>query len=82
MRKSYWQSASLATDYDRNACKSWFGALAAGMTPYRAEILCDVETDSEKKIRAFMTDRYGKHWEFTRTKGHRFSISRKPLGRV
>jgi hypothetical protein len=51
------------------------------MTPYKSEILCDVETDAEKKLRAFMVDESGRHFEFTRTRGARstFSISMKRI---
>ena len=49
-----------------------------GLTPYKAEILCDIETDREKKIRAFMTDADNKHYQLERTLGARtFSVSRK-----
>jgi len=50
------------------------------MIPYKAEILCDVETDREKKIRAFMTDEDGRNFQFERTLGRgRFSVSRKRI---
>lgn len=78
MAKSYWESASVDSDSSRDAVKSWFAPMCDGMTPYKAEILCDVETDREKKIRAFMTDADGKHYRFERTRGGKqFSISMK-----
>lgn len=78
--KSYWQEAYLGNASSKAAVKSWFGELCEGMIPYKAEILCDVETDREKKIRAFMTDADGKNYQFERTLGRRtFSVSRKCL---
>jgi hypothetical protein len=60
--------------------KSWFQPLCEDMTPYKAEILCDKETDREKKIRAFMTDPHGKKFKFERTKGGRnFSVTMSPV---
>lgn len=80
MAKSYWQSASVDGPRSQESIKSWFGDFAEGMTAYKAEILCDVETDQEKKIRAFMTDATGRRYQFERTLGNKtFSISRKPL---
>lgn len=78
--KSYWQEAYLGNANSKAAVKSWFGTLCEGMIPYKAEILCDVETDREKKIRAFMTDETGKNYQFERTLGRKtFSVSRKCL---
>lgn len=80
-KKSYWQAMSLYSDGDKAAAKSWFSPLCDDdMTPYKAEILCDVETDREKKLRVFMTDGAGKRFEFVRTNGAKnFSIAKKPL---
>lgn len=75
--KSYWQSVAVESARSREAVKSWFMPLCEGMTPYKAEILCDIETDREKKIRAFMTDAEGAKFVFQRTKGRKFSLSRK-----
>lgn len=78
--KSYWQEAYIDSDRAKEDVKSWFAPMCEGMTPYKAEILCDIETDREKKIRAFMTDAEGKHYQFERTRGGRaFSISMKHL---
>jgi hypothetical protein len=81
MAKSYWQDVLVRTDRDKAVIKSWFGALCDDdMVPYEAAILCDIQTDAEKKIRAFMTDAQGRKFKFERTKGGKtFSISRKPL---
>ncbi len=79
--KSYWQEAYIGSDNAKGAVKSWFGMLAEGMTPYKAEILCDIKTDREKKMRAFMTDANNKHYQLERTLGGRtFTILCKPLG--
>ena len=77
--KSYWQSMAMESDHEKRAVKSWFGPLCEDMTPYKAEILCDIETDREKKIRAFMVDGSGAKFQFVRTLGRHYSISRKPL---
>jgi len=81
--KSYWQSAYIGNDSSKDAVKSWFAPMCDGMTPYKAEILCDIETDREKKARAFMTDPDGKRYQFERTLGGKtFSITRKCLPAV
>ena len=78
--KSYWQEAYLGSDDAKENVKSWFGGMCKGMTPYKAEILCDIETDREKKIRALMTDENGENFQFERTLGRTtFSVSRKRL---
>ena len=78
--KSYWQSAYTGSDSAKSNIRSWFGLMADDMTPYKDEILCDVETDREKKIRAFMTDEEGQHYQFERTLGgKKFTISRKRI---
>lgn len=78
--KSYWQSAHVGSDRAKESVKSWFGSMCEGMTPYKAEILCDIATDREKKIRAFMTDANNKHYQFERTLGGKtFSVTRKPI---
>jgi len=78
MAKSYWQEVYVDGHNAKEAVKSWFAPMCEGMTPYKAELLCDIDTDREKKIRAFMTDTDGKHYQFERTRGGKtFSISRK-----
>jgi hypothetical protein len=80
MVKSYWQEVYIDSPKSKENVKSWFGHLCDGMTPYKAELLCDIETDREKKMRVFMTDADGKRYQFERTRGGRtFSISRKPV---
>lgn len=77
--RSYWQGVSLYSDASKAALRSWFAPLADDMTPYKGEILCDVETDAEKKLRAFMTDSEGKRWQFTRMRNRGgYVIARKP----
>jgi hypothetical protein len=76
---TYWQSVSLYTDASKDALRSWFSPLADDMTPYKAEILCDADTDRVNKLRAFMTDKSGKHYRFIRTTGRRYTISMEPL---
>jgi hypothetical protein len=78
--KSYWQRCVSDTPGAQDAIRSWFSPLSEGMTPYQADILCDIETDAEKKFRAFMTDARGKKFEFTRSRhGRDVAISMKPI---
>lgn len=78
--KSYWQAAYIGDEGAKESVKSWFGQLCEGLTPYKAEILCDVTTDREKKIRAFMTDSDNKRYQLERTLGGKtFSVSRKRI---
>lgn len=80
MARSYWQEMCVDRDNDKEAVKSWFSPLAEGMTPYEAAVLCDYETDHEKKIRAYMTDSEGKKYKFERTRGGKtFSIKKTPI---
>jgi len=80
MSKSYWQAVSLRTERDKKAILSYFGVLAEGMTPYKAEILCDKATDNEKKLRAFMTDVEGQKHQLERNLGRSsYSISVKKI---
>jgi hypothetical protein len=80
-KKSYWQAMGLSTLSDKQAAKSWFEPLCDDdMIPYKAEILLDVETDREKKLRVFMTDAAGRNYRFERTRGQKnFSITKTPL---
>lgn len=80
MKKSYWQSLSLSTARDRQAAATWFHPLSEGMTPYKAEILCDIATDANKKLRVLMKDGDGKAFKFERTYGRkRYTVTRKPI---
>lgn len=76
MSKSYWQKMSVRTDRDREIVKSWFAGSCDGMTAESAEILCDKETDREKKLRAVMIDEEGTKYLVTRTLGKKtFSVT-------
>ena len=78
--KSYWQRISLEHDGAKETCMSWFTPLGEGLTPYKAEILCDIETDREKKLRVFATGKDGAKYQLERTRGKReFSISSKRI---
>lgn len=78
--KSYWQEAYIGSDTAKENVKSWFGCMAEGMTPYKAELLCDSATDRNKKIRSFMTNAEGRHYQFERTLGGKnFTISMKAI---
>jgi len=79
-KKSYWQAMSLHSERDRSAVLSWFDPLADGMTPYKADILCDIETDATKKLRVLMRDDDGRPFKFERTfRGKRYIVTRKPI---
>jgi hypothetical protein len=85
MAKSYWQQVSVDSPRCKASVKALFAPLCDGMTPYKAEILCDAETDREKKYRAFMTDDDGQRFRFERTRVRAdgtFSLSISPIGRV
>lgn len=78
--KSYWTGVSLHSEASKDVLRSWFAPMADDMTPYKGEILCDVDTDREKKLRAFMIDKGGKHYQFTRTRGgSQYSIAMKRI---
>ncbi|BEV44376.1 hypothetical protein [Afipia carboxidovorans] len=78
MAESYWQEVYIGSPGAQENVKSWFAPMCDGMTLYKAELLCDIETDREKKIRAFMTDPDGRNYQFERTRGgKKFSITRK-----
>ena len=77
MAKSYWMGVCTDTDHHKIAVRSWFSPLCDEMTVVSAEILCDAETDREKKIRAVMMDAGGKRHIATRTNGRNYSISLK-----
>lgn len=76
-RKTYWMGVSTETDRDMAAVRGWFSPLCDSMTVESAEILCDIETDREKRIRAIMVDAEGKRRVATRTIGQKYSISLK-----
>lgn len=69
--KSEWVSVSCNSDRDRVAIRSWFSPLCDDMTPKKAEILVDCETDSEKKLRTLMVDASGKERWAIRSKNKR-----------
>jgi hypothetical protein len=70
--KSYWQQCRV--DENQDAIKSWFAGMADDMHITKAEILCDVKTDREKKIRIFA--RKGERvYVLTRTRGRTFTVS-------
>lgn len=78
-KKSYWQAMVVEGDRAQAAIRAWFAPLSEDMTAYKAEVLCDVKTDREKKLRAFMKDPQGKKFRFERTAGRNYSISMVPL---
>lgn len=77
MSKSTWMPVSVDGEHSQAAVKSWFSPLCDAMTVESAEILCDNETDREKKIRALMVDKDGKRRWAIRTTGRNYSITLK-----
>lgn len=80
MTKSYWLGMVVDNPAAQQAVKSWLMGLVDGMTCESADVLCDAETDREKKLRAVMVDAKGKRRLFTRTMGMRFTVTSKHLG--
>lgn len=78
MAKSEWQSMCCTTERDKGAIKSWFAPLCDDMDPASCDLLCDIETDRSKKVRAIMVEKDGKRLLATRTIGKRFSIHLQP----
>lgn len=77
MNKSTWMGVGVDGESSQRAVRSWFSPLCDDMTITKAEILCDNETDREKKIRAFAVDTNGKKFVAVRTRGRTFSITLK-----
>lgn len=75
MKKSYWMAVATRTERSKKAVLSWFSPVCDGMTVESAEVLCDIETDREKKIKAVMVDTNGKRKIATRTMGKNYTIS-------
>lgn len=59
------------TPSQKSAIRSWFSPFCDDMEPESAEVLCDRDTDREKKLRAIMIDRDGGKRVATRTAGKR-----------
>lgn len=79
MAKSEWQGMCCTTEQDKDAIKSWFAPLCDDMEPASCDVLCDIETDRSKKVRAVMVEKTGKRLLATRTLGGKqFSIHLKP----
>lgn len=75
-KKSYWQKMFVGTDAAKDACLSWFSPVCDGMTVESAEVLCDIETDREKKVKAIVRDQDGTRRLATRSLGGKnFTIS-------
>lgn len=80
MKKSYWMGVTTHTENQRRAVLSWFGAVCHGMTVEKAEILCDIETDREKKIKAVVRNDDGKRYLATRTVGGKtYTVTLAPI---
>lgn len=79
MAKSEWQSMCCSTERDKAAIKSWFSPVCDEMEPISCDVLCDIETDRSKKVRATMVGKDDKRFLATRTLGGKtFSIRLKP----
>jgi hypothetical protein len=79
MAKSYWQSMCCTTPRDKEAIKSFFSPVCDDMEPESCDVLCDIETDREKKVRAIMIRQDGSKSLVTLTVGRKqCSIHVKP----
>lgn len=79
MAKSEWQIMCCTTPRDKDAIKSWFAPLCDDMEPSECDVLCEIETDRSKKVRAVMVNKDGKRLLATRTLGGKsFSIRLRP----
>ena len=77
--RSEWQGMCCSTARDKEAIKSWFSPVCDDMEPVSCEVLCDIETDRSKKVRAVMVGKDGARRIATRTMGRKtFSIHVKP----
>jgi hypothetical protein len=74
--KTYWQDVVCDGERSKAACLSWFDPLGDGMTPHKAEMLCDVATERSKKMRVFAKDAEGNEYKLERTFGRKFTVSR------
>lgn len=82
MAKSEWQAMCCSTLRDKEAIKSWFSPCCDDMEPVTCDVLCEIETDRSKKVRAIMAGKDGKQVLATRTIGRKtFSIHLKPTNR-
>jgi hypothetical protein len=80
MAKSYWQTVSTDSERSKAAALSWVSPLCDGMTVEKAEILCDIKTDREKKIKVIARDTDGTRFLATRTLGRKtYSVTRVRL---
>lgn len=75
--KSYWMGVACSSDQQKAAVRSWFAPLCDDMIPESAEILFDIETDREKRMKAVMVDKDGRRRVAIRTKGRNYSITLK-----
>ena len=75
MKKSYWMTVTTHTDRQKEAVLSWFSGVCTGMTVESAKILCDIETDREKKIKAIVRDTDGQRYTATRTTGKNYTVT-------
>jgi hypothetical protein len=82
MSKSYWVVVTTRTDRQQQAMLSWFNGMCDGMKIESAEVLCDKETDREKKIKAVVVDTDGRRHVATRTLGGKtYTVSLSPMGK-
>jgi hypothetical protein len=73
--KSYWMPVNVRTVSAKRAVLSWFDGLCRDMTVESAEVLCDKQTDREKKLKAVVVDAQGNRRLATRTFGKTYTMS-------
>jgi hypothetical protein len=74
-KKSYWTGVVTDTPGSQRAILSWLSPLCDGFTVESAQVLCDIATDREKKLKAVVIDGEGRRRTATRTFGKTFSVS-------
>lgn len=80
-KRSEWMGVSCDSERHYAAIRSWFSPLCDDMTPKKAEILVDCETDREKKLRALMIDASGnERWAIRCNNKRGHSITLKKAG--
>ena len=78
MAKSYWQAMCCNTAADKARIKQIFSPLCDDLEPESCDVLCDLDTDRGKKVRAVMIAKDGTRKLATRTLGRKqFSMSLK-----
>jgi hypothetical protein len=80
VKMTEWVGVSLETDRDKAAVKGWFAPFCDEMTPVSAQILVEIDTDREKKVRAEMRDDNGSTRQVIRARTKAgWTVTMKPV---